>query len=291
MDHREGQKTGGVLRDKSKKKREKHELVAHSLGYLVGYRKKSIEGKELYIGEIDQVLLFLSLSLSLSFFSSPPLFCLPSRQNCKIRSSRNYHDYRYFARDIPAYVMQRVRARMHMHERVLLCSTTRHTRKIANAEPYLQNNAFGKRDSSLLPVIIIIIFLLHSQNYRRETNYQLSIEEFEKIFSPKIHQIIMNARLMPGSSYRLSFLRKQQQQQQQRGRLPFLWIFLPSLPPLSPLSLSLSSTSFYLSSFLPVGRKGPRRISEGLVESRKLCWLAHTKSKEASQVIARPTGR
>lgn len=135
--------------------------------------------------------------------------------------------------------MQRVRARMHMHERVLLCSTTRHTRKIANAEPFLQNNAFGKRDSSLLPVIIIIIFLLHSQNSRRETNYQLSIEEFEKIFSPKIHQIIMNARLMPGSSYRLSFLRKQQQQQQQRGRLPFLWIFLPSLPPLSSLSLSL----------------------------------------------------
>ena len=280
MDHREGQKTGGVLRDKSKKKREKHELVAHSLGYLVGYRKKSIEGKELYIGEIDQVLLFLSLSLSLSFFSSPPLFCLPSRQNCKIRSSRNYHDYRYFARDIPAYVMQRVCARMHMHERVLLCSTTRHTRKIANAEPYLQNNAFGKRDSSLLPVIIIIIFLLHSQNYRRETNYQLSIEEFEKIFSPKIHQIIMNARLMPGSSYRLSFLRKQQQQQQQRGRLPFLWIFLPSLPPLSSLSLSLSLQHLSTS---PLSFPLEGKVLEG---SRKASWRVgncagwHTRSRK-----------
>ena len=220
-----------------------------------------------------------SLSLSL-FFSSPPLFCLPSRQNCKIRSSRNYHDYRYFARDIPAYVMQRVRARMHMHERVLLCSTTRHTRKIANAEPYLQNNAFGKRDSSLLPVIIIIIFLLHSQNYRRETNYQLSIEEFEKIFSPKIHQIIMNARLMPGSSYRLSFLRKQQQQQQQRGRLPFLWIFLPSLPPLSSLSLSLSLQHLSTS---PLSFPLEGKVLEG---SRKASWRVgncagwHTRSRK-----------
>lgn len=57
LDHREGQKTGGVLRDKSKKKRKKHELAAHSRTLGLGYRKKSIEGKG-YIGEIDEVLLF-----------------------------------------------------------------------------------------------------------------------------------------------------------------------------------------------------------------------------------------
>lgn len=60
---------------------------------------------------------------------------------------------------------------------------------------------------------------------------------------------------------------------------------LPSLP------LFLSLFNLFLPLLLPSRWKGPRRISEGLVESRKLCWLAHTKSKEASQVIARPTGR
>lgn len=93
----------------------------------------------------------------------------------------------------------------------------------------------------------------------------------------------------PRTDYRNVCPFRKQQQQQQRGRLPFLWIFLLSL--LSSLLPSLSLFNLFLPLLLPSRWKGPRRISEGLVESRKLCWLAHTKSKEASQVIARPTGR
>lgn len=93
---------------------------------------------------------------------------------------------------------------------------------------------------------------------------------------------------------------RKRQQQQQQHTLPFLWIFPPfplppslSLPPLLPLVFpSLSSLHLSTSPLSFPRWKGPRRISEGLVESRKLCSGWHTRSqKEASQVIARPTGR
>lgn len=67
----------------------------------------------------------------------------------------------------------------------------------------------------------------------------------------------------------------------------------PHPPPLLPLVFpSLSSLHLSTSPLSFPRWKGPRRISEGLVESRKLCSGWHTRSqKEASQVIARPTGR
>lgn len=82
----------------------------------------------------------------------------------------------------------------------------------------------------------------------------------------------------PRTDYRNVCPFRKQQQQQQRGRLPFLWIFLLSLLSSLPPSLSLSSTSFYLSSFLPVGK-----VLEG---SRKASWRVgncagwHTRSRK-----------
>lgn len=103
------------------------------------------------------------------------------------------------------------------------------------------------------------------------------------------YTIIIVARLS-------SYVRKQQQQQHTP---PFLWIFPPfSSPPrpprlLSPLSLS---PSFYLASFLSFPFLSFERSSKDLGrprgESETVCSAGtHEVRKEASQVIARPTGR
>ena len=156
--------------------------------------------------------------------------------------------------------MQRVR--MHMHERVLLCSTTRRTRKIANAEAnnpnlmMLENANFSSSSCYLLRITRDTISIIsrgallgvrvesyyppcpfRSRNVKREEFFpQSKFIKLAIISYPRTNY----DRSDPRTDYRNVCPFRKQQQQQQRGRLPFLWIFLLSLLSSLPSSLSLS---------------------------------------------------